>query len=180
MSAQPIFLNYGEDAHLSHVNPDFHIRDDNNSLGKQYKINCVSCAIATDSNLAGIKVRASPLENRQDVEDIQNIYGREFRCILEPGDIHREEHNRKIEILSAKMDWIKNFLINAGEKSRVIICVYRRFPNQPTIGHVFNAWNRGEGVIEFLDGQNNKIVTGFYSEIAIVLLLQTGFVNQQQ
>jgi Papain fold toxin 1, glutamine deamidase len=179
MSAQPIFLNYGEDAHLRHVNPDFHRRDDNNSVGNQYKINCVSCAIATDSNLAGVNVRASPFENRQDVEDIQNIYGREFIDILEPRYIHGEERNRKIEILSDKMDWIENFLINAGEKSRVIICVQRRVPNQPTTGHVFNAWNRGEGVIEFLDGQNNKIVTGFYSEIAIISLLQTGFINQQ-
>lgn len=180
MSAQPIFLNYGEDAHLRHVNPDFHRSDDDNSLLNPYQINCVGCCIATDSSLAGVDVRALPFEKRQNVECVQNIYGREFRDILNANDIYREEPSRQIEILSEKIDSIKSFLVNAGGKSRVIIYVQKYVPKQRTIGHVFNAWNRGEGVIEFLDGQNNKIVTGFDPGISIISLLQTGFVNQQQ
>jgi Papain fold toxin 1, glutamine deamidase len=173
------FLYYGGDAHLVDVNPDFY-PEGTNSLTNPYRINCVSCAIATDSNLAGVNVKASPFENRQDIKGIQNIYGRKFEYILKSEEkIHRKDVSRKIEILSDKKNLIEAKLRSTGEESRAIIYVEKYVPGQPTLGHVFNVWNRGKGVIEFLDGQNNKIVTDFHPGIAIISLLQTEFVNQK-
>jgi Papain fold toxin 1, glutamine deamidase len=166
------FLHYGGSANLEHVNPNFD--RSNSGLTDPHNINCVSCAIATDAHLSGIRVCAFPYDVKEHIEAIQNFYGRRFFDILIPGNICGRDESTRAAILSEKMTEIKDLLIKSGEKSRFIIYV-------KTIragGHVFNAWNKG-GVIEFLDGQNNKVVNKFQSPIGVISLLQTGFTSQE-
>jgi Papain fold toxin 1, glutamine deamidase len=175
MSAKSPFLYYGKDAHLSHVNPDFYTdydEEDNDFLPNPYKINCVSCAVATDINLTGIRVRAEPYSTRGQIELIEEFYRGKIIDILKPEDICGEEENKRKKILIMKVKEIKSILTKAGIKSRFIIFVKGISPN----GHVFNAWNTGKK-IELIDGQNNKIVTGFKQGIGVISLLQTGFLN---
>jgi hypothetical protein len=175
MSAKSPFLYYGKDAHLSHVNPSFYIDYDeeaNDSLLNPYQINCVSCAIATDISLTGIRVRAEPYNMKEEVEALEGFYRGKLIDILQPKDICREEENKRKKILAMKMKEIKHILEKAGAKSRFIIFVKGRSPG----GHVFNAWNTGRK-IELIDGQNNKIVTGIKPGVGIIQLLQTGFLN---
>jgi Papain fold toxin 1, glutamine deamidase len=162
------FLQYGGSANLQHINPKFYVPEDTN----HYEINCVSCAIATDVSLSGILVSAMPYSAKEDTKLIEEFYGREFRNILEPQDIHGEDQSTVTEILARKMNEIRTGLIISGEKSRLIIYVKTIDPG----GHVFNAWNK-RGVIEFLDGQNNRLVERFGSSIGIISLLQTGFID---
>jgi hypothetical protein len=182
MSILGKFLYYGQDAHLSHVNPDFY-RNNRKLIDDPYEINCVSCAIATDISLRGIQlIRASPCKIRRDlkvIQDIYEVYGREFKDILEPNDIFREAESRRIEILSEKMHQIETELINEGEKSSVIIYVEKYVQGKGSYIHVFNAWNKGE-MIEFLDGQNNKVVKSFHPQVAAISILQTGFLNKEK
>jgi Papain fold toxin 1, glutamine deamidase len=165
------FLYYGGSANLEHVNPNF----DPSGLTGPYNINCVSCAIATDVSLGGILVRAVPCAVEDDIILIQKFYGREFRDILRPEDIRGKDQSTVTEILSRKMNEIRSELTRSGEKSRFIIYVKTIRPD----GHVFNAWNKGEGIIQLLDGQKNEFVTNFQSSIGIISLLQTGFTNQE-
>jgi Papain fold toxin 1, glutamine deamidase len=164
------FLWYGGSANLDHVNPNF----DPSGLTNSHNINCVSCAIATDVSLSGILVCAMPYAIKEDIRAVEEFYGSKFRDILIPKDILEKDSLMVTEILAGKMNEIKSELIKLGEKSRFIIYVKTRRPG----GHVFNAWNKG-GKIEFLDGQNNKIVNDFQSSIGIISLLQTGSTNQK-
>jgi Papain fold toxin 1, glutamine deamidase len=164
------FLWYGGSANLDHINPNF----DPSGLTNSHNINCLSCAIATDVSLSGILVRAMPYAIEEDIRAIEKFYGREFRDILKAEDIREKDSLMVTEILAGKMNEIKYELIQLGERSRFIVYVKTRRPG----GHVFNAWNKG-GKIEFLDGQNNRIVNDFQSSIGIISLLQTGFTNQE-
>ncbi len=183
MSILGQFLYYGQDAHLSHVNPSFY-RNNRKPIDDPYAINCVSCAIATDISLRGTQViRASPCEERQRFEVIQNIYGvygREFEDILEPRDIFREYENTRAEILAERMSHIETILLSEGENSSIIIYIQKYVRGKENSAHIFNAWHKGEGTIEFLDGQNNKIVTDFHPQIAAISILQTGCLKEEK
>jgi hypothetical protein len=65
MSILGKFLYYGQDAHLSHVNPGFYRNNVKLIEDDPYEINCVSCAIATDISLRGTQIiGALPCEER--------------------------------------------------------------------------------------------------------------------
>jgi hypothetical protein len=94
---------------------------------------------------------------------------------LEPKDIFREDENRRIEILTEQMNKIETILVDEGENSSVIIYIQKYVRGKRMSAHVFNAWDKGGGIIEFLDGQNNKVVEGFHPQVAAISILQTGF-----
>lgn len=162
------FLYHGGSANLEHVNPNFNP----SGFRGPYNINCVSCAIATDASLGGIPVRAEPCVVESNIVLIEKFYGREFRDILRPEDIRGKDQSTVTEILSRKMNEIRSELMISGEKSKLIIYVQTRSAG----GHVFNAWNK-RGVVEFLDGQNNRLVDKFGSSVGVISLLQTGFTD---
>jgi Papain fold toxin 1, glutamine deamidase len=191
MSILGKFLYYGEDAHLSHVNPGFYIQ--RNDLTKNpYKINCVSCAIATDLNLGDVRditfspfirdyisvntieqnptFSAVPLEQEASVFYIEYVYEKSFEIIVSTqSDSGNQSDGDRYLLLSDGMNNIVSRIRTAGRKSRGIILVQT---DDAGSRHVFNVWNKGEKV-EFLDGQNNKIVTGFSQSIERIELLIT-------
>jgi hypothetical protein len=185
------FLSYGGDALLSHVNPDFYRFSQ--VIDNPYRTNCVNCAIATDLSLQyiqGVEVVLAPLSSYlsstttawkikyralpstfKPVNEIEDLYSMEFQDILTTEDIQAGAINgNTAEILVMGMKMIRSTIQDAGEKSRGIIYVQTEDGNS---GHVFNVWNKGKSIIEFLDGQNNKIVTGFLPETSLVVLLVT-------
>jgi Papain fold toxin 1, glutamine deamidase len=185
------FLSYGGDAFLSHVNPDFYRF--NQVIDNPYRTNCVNCAIATDLSLQyiqGVEVVLPPLSSYlsstttdreikysalpstfKPVNEIEDLYSMEFQDILTTEDIEEGAINgNTAEILLMGMKMIRSTIQDAGEKSRGIIYVQTEDGNS---GHVFNVWNKGGSTVEFLDGQRNRIVTGFLSKTSLVVLLLT-------
>jgi Papain fold toxin 1, glutamine deamidase len=169
------FLSYGGDALFSYVNPD------------SYTENCVNCAIAIDLNIKGahdtriigdtssyvsckttkqgLKYSALP-STFQTVNEIEDLYSRRFQDILTKEDIREAAVvGNTNEILLMGMKMIRSTIQDTGENSRGIIFVQSEAKNGEEEGHVFNVWNKGKGTVEFVDGQKNKIVTGFSQEI---------------
>jgi RHS repeat-associated protein len=93
------------------------------------KTNCVNCAIATDSMLAGRPASALP-SAAQDVTVLEKYFGAEFAQVSGQSAIEAQ-------------------LISAGSGARGIVFGSRGVGQN---GHVFNAVNQN-GVVRFLDGQ---------------------------
>ena len=185
------FLSYGGDALLSHVNPGFY--KFNQDVDDLHKTNCVNCAIATDLSLQhiqGVEVVLAPFSSYvsstttdreikysalpstfKPVNEIEDLYPATFQDILTPEDIQEGSVNWNLtETLLMGMEKICSIVQGAGKKSRGVIYVQTENGNS---GHVFNVWNKEGSIIEFLDGQNNKIVTGFLPKTSLVVLLLT-------
>jgi hypothetical protein len=105
------------------------IRDVNPTGGK---LNCVNCAVATDSTLAGAPASALP-GGVSDVGNRERFYGRSFKPVSGQGEIGQ-------------------MLSYAGPGARGIVFGGRA----ASYGHVFNGVNQG-GTIRFLDGQSGGL-----------------------
>ncbi|MEZ5096456.1 MAG: toxin glutamine deamidase domain-containing protein [Nocardioides sp.] len=90
--------------------------------------NCVNCAIATDSTLAGAPMSALN-SGPTSIAALERIYGGSFKSVSGQAQIER-------------------MLAQAGPGSRGIVFGGRT----GDVGHVFNGVNQG-GTIRFLDGQ---------------------------
>jgi Papain fold toxin 1, glutamine deamidase len=173
------FLHYGASAHFDFVNPNFYLNENRlttEPIQDEYKINCVNCAIATEMNIRCIQgievdttrfnsyvsvvttraqIRYSALPSKyQTISELEYLYERTFS-----------------DILSMDMNEISDRIIDAGENSRGIIFVQREDGGNHNPGHVFNVWNKGERTVEFVDGQRNRLVTGFEQAIKVIALL---------
>ena len=176
------FLYYGASANLSHINPNYYspeLRDPDPTT-----TNCVSCSIATDVSLAGIPVVASEFMF-SDIWLICEIYGRDFEDILIEKDYENEIKNISVdasdyilqekikEFILMKMNELKSIFEVAGNQSRGIVVVGTT-DNKPC--HAFNICNMGDVGVQFMDGQNNKIVIGFSEKTNYIGYIRTGFI----
>ncbi len=91
-------------------------------------MNCVNCAVATDSTLAGNPASAL-LSGPKPISVLEDLYGGSF-------------------VRVAGSSEIEGMLAGAGNGARGIVYGSRA----DGVGHVFNAVNQG-GTIRFLDGQ---------------------------
>ena len=172
------FLYYGASANLSHINPNYYSPEPR--YPDPTTTNCVSCSIATDVSLAGIPVVASEVMFL-DMWLICEIYGRDFEDILTENEIKNISVDvsdyilqEKIkEFISMKMNELKSIFEVAGDKSRGIVIVGTT-DNKPC--HAFNICNMGEEGVQFMDGQNNKVVIGFSEKTDYIGYIRTGFI----
>lgn len=104
--------------------------------------NCVNCAIATDSTLAGRPTVALPTNGPTNLRVLESYYGSRFGS-------------------ATTTDTISQSLALAGNGARGIV-FGSRGPGE--VGHVFNVVNQN-GVIRFLDGQTGRpaVLTGYQS-----------------
>jgi RHS repeat-associated protein len=97
-------------------------------------MNCVNCAVATDSTLAGNPASAL-LSGPKPISVLEDLYGGSF-------------------VRVAGSSEIEGTLANAGNGARGIVYASRA----DGVGHVFNAVNQG-GTIRFLDGQTGGVAS---------------------
>jgi hypothetical protein len=119
-------------ADLGNVNPGF-----SPDLPSHHprKLNCINCAIATDASLAGHPASAFSSPEGELILVLEDWFNQSFR--------------------SASPESIVSELQGAGPGSRGIVYGERPKPELGIDGHVFNAYN-DDGVIRFVDGQNNS------------------------
>jgi len=127
---------------IRNVNPGFPV------AGRTH--NCVNCAIATDSLLAGNPASALPIYSTKGVSIrvIETQFGGRFGA-------------------PTTQQGLISQMAGAGNGARGI--VYATYPSGPP-GHVFNVVNQG-GVVRFLDGQTGKVVD--FSKFKDVHLMRT-------
>ncbi|WP_414615132.1 hemagglutinin repeat-containing protein [Stenotrophomonas pavanii] len=134
----------GEDVagSIRNVNPGFP------AAGRTH--NCVNCAIATDSLLAGNPASALPIYSTKGVSIrvLETQFGGRFGA-------------------ATTQQGVISQMAGAGNGARGI--VYGTYPSGPP-GHVFNVVNQG-GVVRFLDGQTGKVVD--FSKFKDVHLMRT-------
>jgi Papain fold toxin 1, glutamine deamidase len=173
------FLLYGASADFDFVNPNFYPNEDRLSAEEAtdpYTINCVNCAIATEMNIRciqGINVDLEPFLGYVSV--IKTEHGNRFSALPSEyqtiGELEYVYKSTFSDIISMTMNEMSDRIKDAGENSRGIIFVQREKGDNENAGHVFNVWNKGAGIVEFLDGQTNRIVTGFQPTIKVIALL---------
>jgi Papain fold toxin 1, glutamine deamidase len=136
----------------------------------------VNCAIAIEMNIRciqGIEVDLEPFLGYVSV--VKTEHGNRFSALpSEYQTISELEYVYKStfsDILSMTMNEISDRIRDAGENSRGIIFVQREGGDNDNAGHVFNVWHKGGRSVEFIDGQRNRLVTGFEQTIKVIALL---------
>ncbi len=111
-------------------------------------LNCVNCAVATDSTFAGYPASALPSAAAKPISSLEALYGRSFVSVAGKAEI-------------------ESMLVDLGPGARAIV-----YGSNGGVGHVFNAVVNNSGMVKFWDGQIGRAVTNWgYS---IFKLLITG------
>jgi Papain fold toxin 1, glutamine deamidase len=174
------FLHYGASAQFDFVNPNFY-PNENKLIAEEatdpYTINCVNCAIATELNIRciqGIDVDVRPFCSYVSVVETEqgnrfSALPSKYQTISELAYVYNSDF---LDIFSTKpMKEIRRRTTDAGENSGGIIFVQREDGGNDNPGHVFNVWRKGGKTVEFIDGQRNRIVTGFERSMKVIALL---------
>jgi RHS repeat-associated protein len=109
-------------------------------------LNCVNCAVATDSTFAGYPASALPSAAAKPISSLEALYGRNFVSVAGKAEIEA-------------------MLVDLGPGTRAIV-----YGSNGGMGHVFNAVVNNSGMVKFWDGQIGRAATNWAYSIFKLLV----------